>query len=561
MKVNGKEEITIYTVKFDSAAWVLDVINNTFYLFNENKNYKINIKILNDFNDNIFKNYLKYYIHLTFNFILRKKIKYNFKRFDFLNLPFNKDSIYYQILLNKKINFVFKNYKFEISKFKFSILDLIYFQVKSSLLSLLIFINYYFFKKKIDFLKLKITNILVGPLIASTLLRETPKMGGKFSFNSKLFLILKEAVFNILISKDNFTSNRKKNNYVIVPEPTYIQVLWKRILLKKGFQSIETHHYKRFPIINKDYYNFFPWMAEKRNIQQIKNPQKNKISNYFKKRFFNPHLVISYMVKDNSNDNLNKSVLNFKKEKIFLDNKEIIAVVFLHSFDDAQYIFKYDGFEDLYQWTVFTIDRCLENKNISKILVKPHPGLDFERYPGDRVAFDNISKRYYQNLKVEILKKDTSIINLFNNHRYAIGLTHHSSATEELIFLKKKVIGFLYGVWGTNYKFMETWKNKKDLRKIIKRIKKNKFLPPTKKEYNIFLNYILERKININLRFNLSVRVLLANSKSKYFKWGKKGEHSGHLRYMNDIKNFQIDQKFLNDIIKPIYQINKYKYK
>ena len=114
----------------------------------------------------------------------------------------------------------------------------------------------------------------------------------------------------------------------------------------------------------------------------------------------------------------------------------------------------------------------------------------------------------------------------------------------------------MHGVWGKNYRFMQTWKSKEDLKNIIKKIKKGIFLQPTKKEYNIFLNYILERKININLRVNRSVRVILAKSKLKYSKWGIKGEHSGHFRYMNDIKNFQMNKKFLKDIINPIYKKN-----
>jgi len=556
MKQKNFREINIYTVKFDSAAWLLDIINNTFYLFKEKYEYKINIHILDDYNDNTFKNYSKYFIHLILNFCFKKKFNIKFKSFKFLNRKFNKNSFYYKILTNRDVKFNLNNYKFQISKFKYNFLDLIYYKVKSFSLSVFIFFKYFFFKKKIEFLNLKIKKILVGPLIASTLLRESPKLGGQFNFTLKLLLILNHAIYYIFISEKYFQKIKKKQSYSIVPEPTYLQVLWKRILLKKGIASIETHHYKKFPLINRNYNYFFPWIIEKKKIKKINNSQKKIIGEFFKKRFFNPQLVISYMVKENSNDNNIKEILDFKNKKINLDKDSLNIVLFLHSFDDGQYLYGYDGFLDSYEWTIFTIDKCLANKNIEKILIKPHPGTDFKNYPGNANAFTNLFKRYKKNNNVKILKKNTSIINLFSDNKYIVGFTHHGSVAEELFYLNKKVIGFYYGPWGKNYQFCENWKNKIEYGKIISSINKESIVSPTAKMKNIFYNYILERKMNLLHNSDLSTRVLLAKSKKKYNKWGVRGEHSGHIRYMNDIKQFEVNNKFVDEIVKPIYKKN-----
>ena len=66
-------------------------------------------------------------------------------------------------------------------------------------------------------------------------------------------------------------------------------------------------------------------------------------------------------------------------------------------------------------------------------------------------------------------------------------------------------------------------------------------------------NKNLEYKINIKLRQFTSIRVLLANSQRKYKKWGTKGETKGFYKYVDDIKTFPMNQKFIKDLIKPIY--------
>lgn len=552
MKNKKIKEINIFTVKFDSSGWILEVIDSIFYLFNKNFEYRINIKILDDYKDNYIKNYLKFFLHYIFYFFNLKKNNKILKNKYFKN-KFVYNSFYYKIFLGREVKFIYKNYNFTISKTKVPLTDKIYFQIKSILYSLFFTLNFLLFKKKKYFFEFQFKNFQFGSLVASTFLRTKPKYGGEFKYSLGLFLIFKKAILNILISPKIIKKVKKKNSYIILPEPVYLQVLWKKIFLKNGITAIETHHYKGFSKLNEDYKNAYPWIAEKKKIKKIDNETMNKITTFFKKRFYTPEQVMSYMIKENTNNNKKKEILNIFNKKIILNKDDLYSVVFLHSFSDAQYCFGYDGFLDIYEWTIFTIDKCLENKNFQKILIKPHPGLDYIKYPGDKIGVEKIINRYENNPKVEILKKDVSVVNLFKNQKYIVGFTHHGSVAEEITFLKKKVVGYVNGTWGSNFKFLETWKNKNEYNKILSKFDKKKIKPMSNYTYRIFYNYILERKINIKLRQFTSIRVLLANSQRKYKKWGTKGEIKGFYKFVDDIKTFPVNQKFIKDLIKPIY--------
>ena len=57
----------------------------------------------------------------------------------------------------------------------------------------------------------------------------------------------------------------------------------------------------------------------------------------------------------------------------------------------------------------------------------------------------------------------------------------------------------------------------------------------------------------------MSIRVLLQTLKKNYRKWGIKGETKGFYKYVDDIKTFPLNQKFIRDFIKPIYDRNNIK--
>ena len=60
--------------------------------------------------------------------------------------------------------------------------------------------------------------------------------------------------------------------------------------------------------------------------------------------------------------------------------------------------------------------------------------------------------------------------------------------------------------------------------------------------------------MNITESKNHSLRIYLSKTKKKYSKWqNSKKEVRGFDNYINDLKNFESDNVFINDLIKPIY--------
>ena len=46
---------------------------------------------------------------------------------------------------------------------------------------------------------------------------------------------------------------------------------------------------------------------------------------------------------------------------------DITVVIYLHSFTDAQYVYGYDGYYDLEDWTTSTVKALYSNSNVGKL--------------------------------------------------------------------------------------------------------------------------------------------------------------------------------------------------
>ena len=80
-------------------------------------------------------------------------------------------------------------------------------------------------------------------------------------------------------------------------------------------------------------------------------------------------------------------------------SSNITVVIYLHSFTDAQYVYGYDGYYDLEDWTTSTVKALYSNSNVGKIIPKPHPGIDRVYHPGDVIANRRLRKSL-SNLKI-----------------------------------------------------------------------------------------------------------------------------------------------------------------
>ncbi len=570
----AKQKINIYSVNSQNIIWLFEVITSAFWLLkNRDTSIDVEIILLDDPNVSFLRNNVKYYVKLfyvnlnqSFRKLFRRIIKIIFisniiksKILNYLEVPFEKNSIHNKINLKKEVFFKYKNINFVIKHVKSSsFLNLIFIKLLSFFISCFIFIYYKLFKSAKVFLKLRYKNILIGDVIASTFLRNNPKNAGSLRLSFGVLSLLNKVIFYNIKSKKIVKSLNEKLSYIILPEPTYLQVFWKRLFIKYGATSIETHSYEKKFYLNDDQLMGNPWIARKKPIKKISTKQREDIGNFFNIRLNNPEKIMSYMTKINSNNNnenqintIDNKTLNFRTNDLD-NNKELVAIIFLHSFDDAQYCFGIDDFTDLYEWTIFSIDSCLANNEFDKILIKPHPGSDYEVFPGDKIAFDKIYQKYNKIDKINFIKKDSSIVYL-SSISNVIGITHHGSVAEELVYLNQNAIGYIGGMWSDHYKFLDTWKTKNEYTNIIKSYKKKIIKKPSNEEFVNLFNYIIERKLNaIDLR-KYSIRLLLARE-IPYFKQWNFNTYDDWETFNNETELICNNDLFTDEILSCLYE-------
>jgi hypothetical protein len=182
--------------------------------------------------------------------------------------------------------------------------------------------------------------------------------------------------------------------------------------------------------------------------------ERDKIFNYYKARTDRIWEVFNYK----------KEKYNFNKNIINLEG--VTAIVYLHSFTDAQYVYGYDGYHDLMDWCLSTISILNLNKYVSKIIVKTHPESSSTYHPGDSIANGYLKSKISSFNKVQWVDYHFSI-NQLNSSGIIVGITHHGSVAEELIFNKIPAVASANSFWGNNYKFGYWWNNPREHESLI----------------------------------------------------------------------------------------------
>jgi len=347
-----------------------------------------------------------------------------------------------------------------------------------------------------NLLSLKHRGVLIGDLIASTVLRSNPESGGSLLACPKLalFRTLVTAVFiNDYVWKH--INGNLTNHCVTVPEPTYLHGIYKRVLHDRGGKVLEPHHYAtEFKLIepNKPLPN--PQIAENSTTIQLSTFEKARSQTYLHERIHAPQKHLWYMFSGcNRTDN---QLLNKDGMTIEIASGKLYAVVFLHSFDDGQYWYGVDGFDDIYHWTIFTIDNLLINSSVEKVLVKEHPNVNYSSYPGDKVAREKLQSRYTDHPKVGWLAKDCNPAALSNSGCF-IGITHHGSIAEELTFVGIPVIASNLAPWGKAYQFAQTWDNPHDYQSLLQNLRLETWTKPSETMLEELYKYVLDYRLDV----------------------------------------------------------------
>ena len=125
---------------------------------------------------------------------------------------------------------------------------------------------------------------------------------------------------------------------------------------------------------------------------------------------------------------------------IFFSNDKITHIVYLHSFTDAQLLYGFDGFLNVYEWIQFTIKELIKNKK-NKILIKAHPIIFHTKFPTNLIKYDqkicNQLLLEYSNVKnVNFIIKPIKNIDILKILTKNVYLSH----TMDLQYLKVYIV-------------------------------------------------------------------------------------------------------------------------
>jgi hypothetical protein len=159
-------------------------------------------------------------------------------------------------------------------------------------------------------------------------------------------------------------------------------------------------------------------------------------------------------------------------------------------------MFGLDGFEDLYEWTVVSIDECLGNRHIGRVLVKEHPNIDLATFPGDKHAVERLRTRYHQESKLKYIDRRTDIKAL-RSLGLLYGITNHGSVAEELVAVGLPVIASSKGPWGKGYPFLHLWHSPEEYIAVLRGLTFSEWSPPGQAEQDALARFVTEYRMTV----------------------------------------------------------------
>ena len=544
---NNKKAI-LYTSASLNGAWLLITIDIALWLHKENGFNKISISCISNYNPlNFFSLILR--LKNISSYLTKSKIKKISKltkspksliasnselasfavgKLDHANLMIGDLKIeFVRIRLNKK-------------KIHLSSISIIY-QVISD------YLNFFKVKalKRKAYLNYKVSNIYAGLNILSEALRSDYKSYGSI-FHSRLGIL--NALYKLLISTEEYKSiifPKDTTSFVVGPAQTYIYGFFSRFMSDKGALFIDTtdpqNPFIKRELKDKYYSNIITYKKNKK----ISHTYYKKTTEYYKNRIKKPWEAFDYMNHLRKKNNYNKN-LHFDG---------VSVVVYLHSFTDAQYFYGYDGYDDLMDWSFRTIFLLNSNKYISRVLVKPHPGINPIYHPGDAIANKYLKSLISNFNKVQWIDFHLNVEHI-NTSGQVIGITHHGSIAEELVFNKYPVIASTYAPWGIEYKFGYFWSDHRKYESLISSQAITEILV-TKSHTEELYRYAIHKRSNLNSTNGFEIEqswkdmMQIYGIKSSY-EHGEDMENINHLISMLDTD----DKKFQDYIVTRLNSIN-----
>lgn len=189
-------------------------------------------------------------------------------------------------------------------------------------------------------------------------------------------------------------------------------------------------------------------------------PSKAQIffyENILKKPNLIPYMKYAKFIKINNYKNVNWKSYN--------------CIIYTHSFLDAQLWYGDDGFKNLYDWLLFTIQELL-NRNY-KIIIKAHPNFYNsaigETADIDKKIFNKIKKKFNDKNIFYIDEPVKNFDLLKKVSKKTLLISHHGSALIEGMYLGFKCISSSSTFWSHEFLLTNQWNSQDEYKNILSR--------------------------------------------------------------------------------------------
>lgn len=309
--------------------------------------------------------------------------------------------------------------------------------------------------------------IHIGDLICSSALSHKSGHAGQLTPMLRIFSYASTAARLVLHCE---RIGQLSPTFSTAPELAYIQWVIPRSLAKFGTKPIAVRESAVFQTVDPDLRpneGAFPWyrpsLVASASDQVRSDP--TEIAAWMDKRTRARSAITvtgaTYSTELSSSARRQLELLS--KERF-----ERAHVIFLHDFRDAQFIYGIDELVDLYSWTEFSIQQSTSIEGCLTI-VKEHPASIVEQNSINVRALRRLQMKFRHDgvyfLDGTVLLSD--LLKCLGRSNF-VGITHHGSVAEELVWNDTAVIASSVGIWGEELAFCPIWRTKFEYEVLLK---------------------------------------------------------------------------------------------
>lgn len=302
----------------------------------------------------------------------------------------------------------------------------------------------------------KVGGVHVGRYIVSTTMRSPNATRSRlFATVRKFCLIIKGAYYYTI--SENFLNTIE---YSYLHDTNYLMGIVNDVLMKKrAIVFLKGQPFSLFDCQRGFEEQTVPFV-----LRYNRQPYDSNLAyDFIVKRIKRPNAYISYLKVD---EQLPKD--------FSLDYKKKNAIVYAHSFTDAQLAYGYDGFDSVYSWLMATVAQLLKNDYF--VIIKAHPNFYAPSHQSKVVDWDkkiwgSVVKRLsrYENIQVlDFPMFNCTLLQLLERENTLL-VSHHGNAVVEGAAMNFKTISSECSLWGRAYKFGEVWGSQEEYFAILEK--------------------------------------------------------------------------------------------